>query len=129
MTDKNVYRFCDHGYNVQEDGVYMTRDYYEKHREQAKKFAQASKKGWEWAAQHPEEALEIVMQYVNREHIATNLVMQRLMLKEVLRLQVDRESKKREFRLRPDMVRLASRLMVDNQMLNRDITYEELTGK
>jgi NitT/TauT family transport system substrate-binding protein len=129
MTDKNVYRFCDHGYNVQEDGVYMTRDYYEKHREQAKKFAQASKKGWEWAAQHPEEALEIVMQYVNREHIATNRVMQRLMLKEVLRLQVDRESKKREFRLRPDMVRLASRLMLDNQMLNRDITYEELTGK
>ena len=32
ITDKNVYRFCDHGYNVQEDGVYMTREYYEKHR-------------------------------------------------------------------------------------------------
>ena len=39
MTDENVYRFCDHGYNVQEDGVYMTRDYYEQHREQARKFA------------------------------------------------------------------------------------------
>ena len=48
------------------------------------------------------------------------------MLKEVLRLQVDRESKKREFRLRPDMVKLASRLMVDNMMLGREVTYEEL---
>ena len=126
MTDKNVYRFCDHGYNVQEDGVYMTRDYYNKHKEQAHRFAAASKKGWEWAAQHPDETLEIVMQYVDREHIATNRVMQRLMLKEVLRLQVDRESKKREFRLRPDMVRLASRLMVENMMLGREVTYEEL---
>ena len=129
VTDKNVYRFCDHGYNVQEDGVYMRRDYYEKHREQALKFAQASRKGWEWAAQHPEETLDIVMQYVDRENIATNRIMQRLMLKEVLRLQIDRESKKREFRLRPDMVRLASRLMYQNHMLGREVTYDELIPK
>ena len=126
LNDKNVYRFCDHGYNVQEDGVYMTRDYYEKHREQAKKFANACRKGWEWAAQHPDETLDIVMKYVEKNSIATNRVMQRLMLKEVLRLQVDRESKEREFRLRPDMVEQASRLMVENQMLSREVTYEEL---
>ena len=126
LNDKNVYRFCDHGYNVQEDGVYMTRDYYEKHREQAKKFANACRKGWEWAAQHPDETLDNVMKYVEKNSIATNRVMQRLMLKEVLRLQVDRESKKREFRLRPDMVEQASRLMVENQMLSREVTYEEL---
>lgn len=129
MTDKNVYRFCDHGYNVQEDGVYMERSYYLKHKDQARRFAQASRKGWEWAAQHPEETLDIVMQYVDRNGIATNRVMQRLMLKEVLRLQVDRESKKREFRLRPDMVQRASTLMLENQMLSRDITYKELVGE
>ena len=129
LSDKNVYRFCDHGYNVQEDGVYMTRDYYEKHKNQAQKFAAASRRGWEWVAAHPEEALDIVMKYVDREHIATNRVMQRLMLKEVLRLQVDRESKKREFRLRPDMVKQASQLMVENQMLSRNVTYEELMDK
>ena len=66
------------------------------------------------------------MKYVDREHIATNRVMQRLMLKEVLRLQVDRDSKKREFRLRPDMVKLASRLMVKNMMLGQEVTYESL---
>lgn len=126
MSDKNVYRFCDHGYNVQEDGVYVTRDYYDKHKDQARRFAQASKKGWEWAAAHPEETLDIVMQYVEKNHIATNRVLQRLMLKEVLRLQVDRESKKREFRLRPDMVKQASQLMVENKMLKREVTYGEL---
>ena len=129
MTDKNVYRFCDHGYNVQEDGVYMLRGYYETHKDQAHRFAAASKKGWEWAAAHPDEALEIVMQHVEKNHIATNRVMQRLMLEEVLRLQVDRESKKREFRLRRDMVRQASRLMVENQMLSREVTYEEMISE
>ena len=126
MTDRNVYRFCDHGYNVQEDGVYMTRSYYNSHKEQAQRFAQASRRGWEWAAAHPQETLDIVMRYVQKDHIATNRVMQRLMLKEVLRLQVDRESRKREFRLRPDMVRLASRMMHDNRMISREVQYDEL---
>ena len=128
MTGKNVYRFCDHGYNVQEDGVYMTRDYYQQHREQARRFAQASRRGWEWAASHLDEALDIVMRYVDRDRIATNRTMQRLMLQEILRLQVDRDSGKREFRLRPDMVRQASRLMVQNLMLGREVTYNELIG-
>lgn len=129
LSDKNVYRFCDHGYNVQEDGVYMTRSYYEKHRDEARRFAEASKKGWEWAAEHPEETLNIVMQYVQRNHIGTNRVLQELMLKEVLRLMINRETNKREYRLRPDMVKLASRLMVDNQMLGREVTYDEIIAK
>ncbi len=40
---------------------------------------------------------------------------------------MDRESKQREFRLRPDMVQFASRLMVENYMLNREVKFEELT--
>lgn len=127
ISDNAVYRFCDHGYNVQEDGVYMTREYYQTHRQQARKFAEASRRGWEWAAQHPDEALDIVMQYVDKDRIATNRTLQRLMLAEVLRLQVDRESKKREFRLRPDMVQQASRLMKSNMMLGREVKYEELS--
>ena len=129
LTEDNMYRFCDHGYNVQEDGVYMTREYYEAHKEQAQKFAEASRRGWEWAAAHQDEALEIVMKYVRENHIATNRVLQKLMLAEVLRLQVDRESGKQEFRLRPDMVKLASRLMVECNLLKHEITYEDLITK
>ena len=127
LDEKNVYRFCEHNYNVQQDGAYMTRQYYENHKEQARRFAKASRKGWEWTAQHPEEALDIVMQYVGKEHVATNRVMQRLMLEEILRQQVDRESKKREFRLRPDMVKLASQLMLESNLLRREVTYKELS--
>ena len=129
LTDKNVYRFCDHGYNVQEDGVWMTREYYESHRDEARHFADASRRGWEWAAEHPDETLDIVMQYVRRDHIGTNPVLQRMMLNEVLRLLVDRESKKREYRLRPDMVKKASQLMCESMMLKQEVTYEQLIAE
>ena len=128
FSEENVYRFSDHGYNVPEDGVYMTRAYYEKHKEQAKKFAQASRKGWEWAAEHPEEALDIVMRYVEANHIATNRVLQKLMLEEILRLQIDKQTGQRDFVLKPEMVQLASRLMLECNMIKKEITYEDIVG-
>ena len=129
LSEDNVYRFCDHGYNIQEDGVYMTREYYQQHKNQAQKFAQASREGWEWAIQNPEETLEIVMKYVHKEHIATNRTLQKLMLDEVLRLMKDRESGEYEFLLRPDMVEQAGNIMVENGMLERKVSYGELTDK
>ena len=126
LSDDNVYRFCDHGYNIQEDGVYMTKEFYEANKDLADKFALASRQGWEWAIQNPEQTLEIVMEYVQREHIATNRVLQKLMLDEVLRLMKDRESGQYEFRLRPDMVKQASDLMLENGMRDREVTYQEL---
>ena len=129
LSDKNIYRFCDHGYNVQEDGIYMPLEYYNQHRDEARRFAEASKKGWEWAVEHPEETLEIVMTYVHRNHIGTNRVLQELMLKEVFRLMADRETKKREYRLRPEMVKLASNLLVENKMIHRQVTYDEIIAK
>ena len=128
VTEACVYRFCDSDYNVPDDGVYMRRELYEQKKEQAQKFAKASRKGWEWAAAHPDETLEIVMKYVRENHIATNLTLQKLMLAEVLRLQIDRETGKREFRLNPNMVLLASNLMMRNHLLTHDVSYEQLMG-
>ena len=59
----------------------------------------------------------------------TNRILQELMLEEILRLQVDRESGKREFRLRPDMVQQMNQLMVDNQLLLNGVTYEDLIAQ
>ena len=124
-----VYRFSDHGYNVQEDGVYMTRAAYLKDPDRAVRFARASRRGWEWAREHPEETLDIVMEMVRESHVGTNRVIQQLMLDEILRLQCDRESGEPEFRLRPDMLSLACALMLENGMISREITYDELTGR
>ena len=129
FNEESVYRFCDHDYNIQEDGIYMRRDYYEAHKEQAQKFAEASRRGWEWAAEHPEETLDIVMKYVHDLHVITNRPMQRLMLEEILRLQLDRESGEREFRLRPDMVLLANNLLLESGILLSPVPYEQLIAR
>ena len=129
MPESCLFRFKDHGYNIQENGVYVKRDYYDTHREQVKRFAEASKRGWEWAASHQEETLDIVMRYVRQAHVQTNRVIQKLMLQEILRLQKDPDSGKREFRVRPDMVKKASFMMKDFGMIDRDVTYQELMGQ
>ena len=126
LKEENVYRFCDHGYNIQEDGVYMSLDAYRRNNDKAERFARASRRGWEWAAGHPDETLDIVMKYVNESNIPTNRVLQRLMLEEILRLQMDRESGKQEFRLLPEHVALASSLMTEYGMLKKEITYQSL---
>ena len=123
---KGIYRFSEHGYNIQEDGVYMTAAAYRKDRDSAERFARASRRGWEWAAEHPDETLEIVMKYVKEYRIPTNRVLQQLMLEEVLRLQLDPDSGKREFRLRPDMVDKAGRLMLEGGLIKKEIKYEQL---
>ena len=113
-----VYRLSDHGYNIQED--------YDKNPERARKFARASQRGWEWVAYHPEEALEIVMKHVRRNHEATNPTLQRLMLEEVLDLMEGYESGEREYVLREDMVNQAVALMLRAGIISKEHTIKDL---
>lgn len=129
LGKENVYRFSEHDLNIQEHGVYVRPDYYRDHKETCRRFARATRKGWEWAATHPELALDIVMKYVRKYNSPTNRTMQRFMLMEVLRLQLDRDSGKREFRLRPDMVEKANRMMRECGFIKRTVTYQELMGQ
>lgn len=125
-SDDCVFRFSEGGYDIQEDGVYMTLDRYRKYADRARRFAEASRRGWEWAAAHPEETLEIVDRYVKRDKVATNPILQKLMLEEILRLQLAKDTGLREFRLRPEMVRAASDLMLRNGMLSKPIEIKDL---
>ena len=54
------------------------------------------------------------------------MILQRLMLEETLRLQLDPDSGDRSFRLRKDMVEKADRMMMDAGILKREVRYEEL---
>ena len=126
QPDTGIYRFEDHEYNVQQEGVYVTRAYYQTHRAQAEAFARASRRGWEWADAHPQETLDLVMRYVREFRIPTNRTLQELMLKEVIRLQHDHDSGEKEFRLRPDMVDKANEMMEQAGMISRRITCEDL---
>ena len=125
--DENlVFRFREHGYNIQEDGLYMTREEYDRNPERARKFARASQKGWEWVAHHPEEALQIVMKQVRSNHEATNPTLQRLMLQEILDLMECYESGEREYLLREDMFNQAVGLMLRGGIIRQEHSIKEL---
>ena len=51
------------------------------------------------------------------------------MLEEILRLQLDPDSGRREFRVRPEMLKKACTLMQDLGTIDREVTYGELMGQ
>ena len=117
----------DIGYNVPEDGLYVTKDYFKKHRTEVMKFAEASRKGWEWAASHPGETLDIVMQYIRQCNVPSNIFAQRWMLEECLRLLTDPKTGKRTYRLDPQMFDLANRILYEGSVIKNPITYQQIT--
>ena len=99
IDSTHIMRFADYGYDLPEDGLYVTQDFYQKYPDTVKKLAKASIRGWEWANEHREETLDIIMEQVHHHNIGTNRYHQRKMLDEILRLQTNRKSKKRTFQL------------------------------
>ncbi|MBQ0141472.1 MAG: ABC transporter substrate-binding protein [Prevotellaceae bacterium] len=93
IPKENLIYFSDLGYNIPEDGVYTTEEYYNSHKSEMKQFANAVKKGWDYARKHKQEALEITQKYVKKQNIAISQLQLRLMLDEVLRLQEDADTK------------------------------------
>lgn len=107
----HVLRLADYGYNLPEDGLYVTEDFYNKNPETVKKLARASMRGWVWANEHREEALDIVMEQIKKHNIGTNRYHQRKMLEEVLRLQVNRKSTQRTYHLSREGFELAVKIL------------------
>jgi NitT/TauT family transport system substrate-binding protein len=71
---------ADHGMNFPEDGIYCTEETFRKNPGLCVRFVKASVEGWKYAFAHPEEALDIVMKYVNEANVATSRVHQEWML-------------------------------------------------
>jgi NitT/TauT family transport system substrate-binding protein len=73
-------RLSDEGYNIVEDGIYTTEEFYQKNPEACRQFAEATIDGWIYALNHPEETLEVVIRRMRQDHIAANRPHQAWML-------------------------------------------------
>lgn len=71
---------ADHGFNFPGDGLYCLESTYAQNPFRCQRFVRASLEGWRYAFEHPEEALDIVMKYVDEAREPTNRVHQRWML-------------------------------------------------
>ena len=117
----------DIGCNVPEDGVYVTREYFTKHKAEVDKFVKASKRGWEYAISHPKETLDIVMLYMRQAGISGNEDAQKWMLKECLRLLVSPRTGKRTYKLEPEGLNQANSILLQGGEITKPITYKQIT--
>ncbi len=126
--DKIPIRFEDTEYNYPEDGLYVSLEFSRRYPEKVKAFVEASRKGWEWTHEHPEEALDIVMKWAEKEQVHTNRIFQRWMLEEILRLQCEEGEPKPSFRLDTGVVKRLSDLLWKHHRIQNPVTIETLKG-
>jgi NitT/TauT family transport system substrate-binding protein len=74
----------DVGFGFPEDGIYALAATARERPRVCREFAAASLEGWEYARQHPDEAVDSVMAHAAAAHVPTNRVHQRWMLDHIL---------------------------------------------
>ncbi len=79
-NDLNMFHFFDYGINMPEDGLFCREDYYKQNRRYAEAFASASLRGWQYAFNHRDEALEAVLWRQKQTGIPANLAHEGYML-------------------------------------------------
>lgn len=82
--DLTVFFLKDYGFGFPEDGIYCTEKTFLQDPETVAAFRTASLDGWRYAAEHPEEALDIIMDYVTAANVATNRSHMKWMLEKIL---------------------------------------------
>ena len=84
--------FHDHGLNFPEDGIYTLQGTFNRDPQLCKAFVMASIEGWRYAFAHPEEALDVVMENLKKEHIPARRVHQKWMLERMKDLMLPPDS-------------------------------------
>ncbi len=126
--DKPMILLLDEGYDYPEDGLYVSMDFYRRYPEKAKAFAEASKRGWEYAHKNPKEALDIVMKTIKRENLKSGRYHQEKMLTNILHLQCETPTSSPSFELHPEDVKKLSDLLLKHRRINEPVTYEMMKG-
>ncbi len=115
------FSFRSRGYDMPEDGVYVTYDYYMQHPMECKAFMDASIKGWKWVRAHKEEAVDIVMKYALRDGVRTNRTLQRIQLDTIIQMQKDGD--KSLFHLKKQSFDWLSELLYRYRFINKKTDY------
>lgn len=128
ITPGSVLHFSEHGYDFPEDGLYVSEDYYRSNRENCQKFAEASRKGWDWVRNNREKALDIVMKYVREANVPTNRYNQKWMLDAILEAQEDVKGGQPSYTLDEDSFDQLNEALKKYGYISKSVEYETFTG-
>lgn len=123
----NIIRLRELGYDIPEDGLYVTADYYRRNPDIVRRFRSASVRGWVYAYRHPQEALDITMKIIAAQNVHTNLEKQRWMLRVILNSMKAPGSGRIVTYLRRSSFEEAHRLLYDNGIIKRKIPFDKFT--
>lgn len=126
FEDKKVISMDEVGYDHPDEGLYLSRTYCTKYPEKARAFAEASRRGWEWAHEHPEETLDIVLKVMEREHVPSSRMYQEWTLREVLKLQCPKGSDKPTFQLDPSDVEQLNEWLLRHGEIDKPLRMEQI---
>lgn len=128
ITPGSVLKFSDMGFDYPEDGLYVSEAFYKRYPEQCRKFAEASRKGWEWVRNNRKEALEIVMKYVKAENVPTNIYNQKIMLDTILDAQEDIKGGNPSYTLNIEAFNKLNRTLLMHGYISNPVEYKRFTG-
>lgn len=81
-----TFYFADYGYDIPEDGLYCLASTWAAKKASLKKFAEATLKGWEYAANNKDYTINLVVEEMQKVHLPNNKPHQRWMLDRMLEL-------------------------------------------
>lgn len=131
--DLITFRYHDLGFGLLEDGIYIKKDCLLNAdcADRSTRFLRASLKGWKYAVENPEEAIQIVTAFINRnkENNLTNdeVRHQDLMMKEILKTIVNEDKEGIGLLNIPDFLQTEA-LMGDSAALS-DFSHQNWTDK
>ena len=82
--DLTVFKLWEHGVQLPEDGLYGLEATWRERPEMCRAFVAASLEGWQYARDHRDETLDVVMDHVRRDHLPTNRAHMAWMLDQIL---------------------------------------------
>lgn len=126
IGEGNIIRLRDEGYDIPEDGIYTTEQYYSSHKDVVDRFVRATVRGWEWVRNpdNLEETVDTITGIMRRMNIPASKVNQKYMLKTVLRLQEDSTGHV-PYRLDPSRFDFTVRMLRESNFILETIDYDD----
>lgn len=120
----------DFGFGFPEDGIYCLEHTLRTRPAESASFAAASLAGWKYAAEHREEALDIVMKYVQEAQLPTNRAHMRWMLEKILPTIIPGEEASWELgRLSREDYRRTVEILKQHELIAGAPSYEIFRGE
>lgn len=122
----NIVYLRDEGYDIPEDGVYTTEEYYNTHRDVIERFTEATRRGWEWV-RRPENfdtTVDTIVSTMRELRISSSRANQEHMLRTVLKLQ-ENSTGAVPFHLDRSRFDFTVRMLQDNNLILSPVEYSD----